>query len=114
MNKLILCLASIHSLTWLEYKFSRNYGDYFFDYSLSGRYGVNGGTSGSSKVKSTDRGAYFTYSSNIMIHNSAIMPTSFTLTSRLMDKDSHFIIFYNRYNSKGLLFGRRNAYDRSP
>ena len=112
MNKLIICLATIHSLTWLEYKFSRSYGDYFFDYSLNGRYGVNGGTSGSSKVKSTDRGVYFSYQSNIKIHNSAVLPSSFTIITWLMDTNSYFIVFYNRLNGQGMFFGRHDSKDR--
>ena len=111
MNKLILCLATVHSATWLEYKFNRNYGDYFFDYSLNSRYGINGGTPGSTKVKSTDRGVYFSDQSNIKIYNSALLPASFTLAAWLMDINSYFIVFYNRLNTQGILFGRLNFLD---
>lgn len=112
MNSLILYLVVVYCSTWLEYKFSRSYGDYFFDYSMNSRYGVNGGTAGSSKAISTDRGVYFNELSNIKIYNSAILPHSFTLTTWIMDIDSHFILFYNRANYNGMLFGRQTTYNR--
>ena len=60
--KLLLVLAAVAiSQKWLEYRFSRDYGNYFFDYSLNGRYGTNGDTKYNTFVISTDRGIYLNY-----------------------------------------------------
>ena len=51
-----LCTLGLASL--VEYRFGRNFGSKFYDYSGNGNHGLNGDGSSPSMVMSTDRGIY--------------------------------------------------------
>ena len=62
-------LIQVHSSTLINYKFGKNFGQVFFDYSESDNHGQNGETIGSDiyDTIATDRGAYFLSTSNTYI-----------------------------------------------
>jgi hypothetical protein len=92
---------------WVEYKFNKDYGNYFFDYSLNGRYGVNGNSNLDSKVISVDRGIFMKYgTSYITITKSGLFPSIFTVVFWVMAIDVGSSLFYFNDDSTKLEFIR--------
>ena len=112
MKAILLAVLAL-SLKWVEYRFNRDYGDFFFDYSLNGRYGVNGNTNSITKVVSCDRGVYLKNSrSFISITSTTAFPFSFTMSTWLLSKDSTVSIFYYIDANISFMIGRGDAADR--
>ena len=100
-------------LKWVEYRFNRDYGDFYFDYSLNGRYGVNGNTDSLTKVASSDRGVYLTNSrSFISITTIDAIPSQFTMSTWILPKDFSGIIFYYSDSTNSFMIGRGDTFDR--
>ena len=110
---LVYVLALVIASKWVEYRFNRNYGEYFFDYSYNGRYGHDSNTNSAIKVKSTDRGIYLpSVSSNIKILSSGLFPTAFTVSVWIMCTDTILSIFYYKDINDNIVLGRGSGEDR--
>ena len=111
MRYLFLATLAL-TLKWVEYRFNRDYGDFFFDYSLNGRYGVNGNSSSLTKVKSCDRGVYLKNSESfISISKIGLYPAEFTMSAWILSKDALGIIFYYSDSNLSFMIGRGFSYD---
>ena len=110
--KLFLLAVIASSLKWVEYRFNRDYGDFYFDYSLNGRYGVNGNTNLLTKVVSCDRGVYLKNSQSfISITSVGAFPSPFTMSTWLLNKDSTVGIFSYIDSNLSFMIGRGNVDD---
>ena len=110
---LVYGLALVIASKWVEYRFNRNYGEYFFDYSYNGRYGHDSNTNSAIKVKSTDRGVYLpSTSSNIKILSSGLFPTVFTVSIWIICTDSSISIFYYKDSNDNIVLGRGAGEER--
>lgn len=113
MRLLLVVITLVVSAKWLDYRFSRDYGSYFFDYSLNGRYANDKNPTNSFKVISTDRGVYFPdKSSSIRINPVGSFPATFTLTTWVLCKDVMVVFFYYEDTTFRILYGRGSGENR--
>ena len=110
---LIYCLTFVLASKWLEYRFNRNYGEYFFDYSYHGRYAHDSNTNSAIKVKSTDRGVYIpSILSKIQVVSTDQFPNVFTFSTWLSSTDAFASIFYYKDSIDSIVIGRGSGEDR--
>ena len=109
----IYCLTLVLASKWLEYRFNRNYGEYFFDYSYHGRYAHDSNTNSAIKVKSTDRGVYIpSILSKIQVVSTDQFPNVFTFSTWILSTDKLASIFYYKDSTDSIVIGRGNLGDR--
>ena len=103
----VLILAHASSLEddalYGEYQFYKNFGPVFYDYSGRNYHAINGEFIGDESYATipTDRGAYFTGSSYIQLHNTVWPGPHFDTKWRIM-------IWFFRSSGNGL-FTRKNS-----
>ena len=83
----------------LEYKFGRDYGDKFYDYSGQGRHGTSGDGLKQYKVKSTDRGVYIQNTVNYVSIPNFSFPPIYSIYLWLSPKSAGGDIFYIKFGS---------------
>ena len=88
-----LCTLGLASL--VEYRFGRNFGSKFYDYSGNGNHGLNGDGSSPSMVMSTDRGIYLNGgTSHVMVEKQFNIPSIFSVIIWLITLDVDGKIFF--------------------
>ena len=103
----VVLLTLICGGALVEYKLGVNYGQVFVDYSSNNNHGVNGNShlTTSKDSKPTDRGAYFSESSevitipkNTLVTSDVTLSTTFSILCWYKSEDKDGTLFY-RYKS---------------
>ena len=102
--KYLALFVLISYSAYLDYRFGRDYGDVFYDYSGRSNHGINGNNV-DSKVTKTDRGIYLTYNigNYIQSKNSFILPEKSYFYSWTMITKGHST-FFTKFNENFVTF----------
>ena len=91
---LAIILSLVNSQILLDYRFGKNYGDTFYDYTGNKNHGINGNGVSSSKVKSTDRGIFIAQGAYyISIPSTFSYPTVYAVNFWIMSNSMDGLIF---------------------
>lgn len=100
---LAIILSMAYSQILLDYRFGKNYGETFYDFSGNKNHGINGNGIASYKVKSTDRGIFLTQGINfITIPSNFSYPSIYAVNFWIMSNSTNGLIFVK--NSKNYYY----------